>query len=76
DAEVDAVSVKNNMIKLGDKWFVVADNALMYTLDGNEYTDFDEFVDLYDVAEGDTVDYVLNTDEEVAFMILYVEDNK
>jgi hypothetical protein len=69
---VEAVSTKNNMIKLEDAgWIVVAENATMHTLDVDD--EFDEFVDIFDVAEGDTLKYVLNTDEDIAYFQLIIE---
>jgi len=70
---VEAVSTKNNMIKLEDAgWIVVAENATMHTLDVDD--EFDEFVDIFDVAEGDTLKYVLNTDEDIAYFQLTIGD--
>jgi hypothetical protein len=69
---VEAVSTKNNMIKLENAgWIVVAENATMHTLDDDE---FDEFVDIFDVAEGDTLKYVLNTDKDIAYFQLTIGD--
>jgi len=69
---VSAVSTKNNMVQFKDSaaWFAIADNATMITLDDGE---FDEFVDIFDVAEGDTLKYVLNTDEDIAYFQLIIE---
>jgi len=65
---VEGISTRNDMILL-DKWYVVTENATMIILDDGE---FDEFVDLYDVAEKDKVSYVLNTDLEIAFFVLTI----
>ena len=65
---VKGISTRNDMILL-DKWYVVTENATMIILDDGE---FDEFVDLYDVAEKDKVSYVLNTDLEIAFFVLTI----
>jgi len=70
-ATVDSVSTRNNMIQLDGEWFVVTENATMHTLDDDE---FDEFVDLFDVAKGDTLTYVLNTDEDIAYFQLTIGD--
>jgi len=79
EAGVTGVSVRNNMIKLQyvdeedvvrNEWFVVAENALMYTVD--EDGEFDEFVDLYDAVEGDEVVFVLNGDGEVGYLLLTI----
>jgi len=59
------------MIQLDGEWFVVTENATMHTLDDDE---FDEFVDLFDVAKGDTLTYVLNTDEDIAYFQLTIGD--
>jgi len=68
---VSAVSTKNNMVQFKDSaaWFAIADNATMITLDDGE---FDEFVDIFDVAEGDTLNYVLNGDGDIAFFELVI----
>jgi len=69
DVEVNGISTRNDMILL-DKWYVVAENATMLTLDDG---DFDEFVDLFDVAKGDLVSYILNGDGEIAYLELTIE---
>ena len=62
---LQAVSTTNNMVKIADVWYTIAENALVYTMDADDEV---EFIDVYDLDPAMNVVVIKNADLEVLYL--------